>query len=53
VDAIMCGDRVVWVSRDMVQQEVALAPQSVHPPPRSLPRGNRVHAGSAAPEGKD
>ncbi|HZI22493.1 MAG TPA: hypothetical protein VFD76_08235 [Gemmatimonadales bacterium] len=25
VDAIMCGDRVVWISRDMVQQQVQLA----------------------------
>lgn len=24
VDAIMCGDRVVWISRSQVQQEVAL-----------------------------
>ncbi len=24
VDAIMCGDRVVWISRDMVQKQVAL-----------------------------
>lgn len=53
VDAIMCGDRVVWVSRDMVQQEVPLAPQSAHPAQRSLPRGNRVHAGSGTPEGDD
>lgn len=53
VDAIMCGDRVVWVSRDMVQQEVPLAPETTHPAQRSLPRGNRVHAGSAAVEGKD
>src|SRR5881296_4501949 len=24
VDAIMCGDRVVWISRDMVQQQITL-----------------------------
>jgi hypothetical protein len=41
VDAIMCGDRVVWISRDMVQQQVPLvAPRSRH--------GNAVHGGSAA-----
>lgn len=27
VDAIMCGDRVVWINRALVQQEVALSPQ--------------------------
>ena len=25
VDAIMCGDRVVWIAREMVQRQVALA----------------------------
>jgi len=31
VDAIMCGDRVVWISRDMAQQEVALGPVALEP----------------------
>jgi len=31
VDAIMCGDRVVWISRDMVQQQVRLVEASPHP----------------------
>jgi hypothetical protein len=26
VDAIMCGDRVVWTGRDLMQRELALAP---------------------------
>src|SRR5207245_8973600 len=50
VDAIMCGDRVVWISRDMVQQQVPLVEQRQTEPPRSR-RGNRVHAGSAATSG--
>jgi hypothetical protein len=29
VDGIMCGDRVVWISRDMVQQEVPLGSAGV------------------------
>jgi hypothetical protein len=53
VDAIMCGDRVVWVSRDMVQQQVLLSPASGQPvwAPIPQPRGNRVHAGSGAVTG--
>ena len=35
VDAIMCGDRVVWISRDLVEQQVRLAPSE--PVPASLP----------------
>jgi len=53
VDAIMCGDRVVWLSRDMVQQQVRLAEADPRPVAPHLQRGNRVHAGSAAPEGQD
>ena len=54
VDAIMCGNRVVWLSRDMVQQQVGLSDPDDRPaaPPREQ-RGNRVHAGAAAPEGQD
>ena len=54
VDAIMCGNRVVWVSRDMVEQQVRLSDPDAAPalpPPHQ--RGNRVHAGAAAPEGQD
>jgi JAB domain-containing protein similar to deubiquitination enzymes len=52
VDAIMCGDRVVWISRDMVQQQVLLVEHKtvVRPP---LRRGNRVRGGSAAVSGED
>jgi len=54
VDAIMCGDRVVWLSRDMVQQQVLLSDPDRHPAvPRRQQRGNRVHAGAAAAEGQD
>jgi hypothetical protein len=53
VDAIMCGDRVVWVSRDMVQQEVPLVAPQGHPQPRRSQRGNRVHAAAGAPDGAD
>src|SRR2546429_254384 len=54
VAAIMCGNRVVWLSRDMVQQQVGLSDPDDRPaaPPREQ-RGNRVHAGAAAPEGQD
>jgi hypothetical protein len=52
VDAIMCGDRVVWVSRDMVQQQVALVPARAAAQVGSQ-RGNRVQAGSAAPSSED
>ena len=49
VDAIMCGDRVVWISRDMAQQQVHLVETDPHPVARLLQRGIRVPAGSAAP----
>ena len=54
VDAIMCGNRVVWLSRDMEQQQVRLSDLDGQPaaaPPQ--PRGNRVHAGAAAAQGQD
>jgi hypothetical protein len=54
VDAIMCGNRVVWLSRDMVEQQVGLSDPDGHPAaPQRQQRGNRVHAGAAAPEGQD
>jgi hypothetical protein len=41
VDAIMCGDRVVWISRDMSERQVALtAPSSAGARPRAT-RGNQ------------
>src|SRR2546425_2413351 len=40
VDAIMCGNRVVWLSRDMVQQQVGLSDPDVVP--------RRPHASSVA-----
>jgi len=51
VDAIMCGDSLVWISRDRAQRQVRLAdgPASVtldhHP-------GNRVHTGTLAARGE-
>jgi len=55
VDAIMCGNSVVWLSRDLVQQQVRLSDPDVRPaaPQGQQQRGNRVHAGAAAPEGQD
>ncbi len=53
VDAIMCGDRVVWISRDMVEQQVPLVEHRAEPAAAGARRGNRVHAGSAAPAGED
>src|SRR6266702_348044 len=53
VDAIMCGDRVVWISRDMVEQQVTLVEHRAEPAAAGARRGNRVHAGSAAPAGED
>jgi hypothetical protein len=41
VDAIMCGDRVVWISRDMLERQVPLTEQHrVGARPRAT-RGNR------------
>lgn len=53
VDAIMCGDRVVWLSRDFMQQQVPIGDPPRPVAPRSQQRGNRVHAGAAAREGQD
>jgi proteasome lid subunit RPN8/RPN11 len=47
IDAIMCGDRVVWISRDMVERQVPLTDgQSAGARPR-LTRGNRPQNGGA------
>lgn len=45
VDAIMCGDSIVWVNRDLVQRELLLADRRM-PPAGELAPGNRVHDGS-------
>ncbi len=45
VDAIMCGDSIVWISRDQTQRPLRLA---AGPPPVAAdqPPGNRVRTGS-------
>src|SRR5205807_3184196 len=53
VDAIMCGDRVVWTSRDMVQNQVPLTDQTKRSVAQEHQRGNRIHAGSASRTGVD
>lgn len=45
VDAIMCGDSIVWISRDQAQQHVRLAAGPL-PVAADQPPGNRVHTGS-------
>src|SRR5438552_689558 len=40
IDAIMCGDRVVWINRDKVQQKVRLSAGDGHPGRRPQQRGN-------------
>jgi hypothetical protein len=54
VDAIMCGDKVVWIGRGMVQQQVPLTDQSKRAPAAHEHKpGNRIRAGSASPSGVD
>ncbi len=45
VDAIMCGDSVVWIARDRTERTLLLADRPA-PAARRQPPGNRVHAGS-------
>lgn len=45
VDAIMCGDSIVWISRDKTQRQVRLAAGPI-PMAADQGPGNRVHAGS-------
>ncbi len=45
VDAIMCGDSIVWISRDKVQRQLMLVTASTRATPNRRP-GNRVHTGS-------
>ena len=46
VDAIMCGDSVVWIGRDLVEHRLRLA-QRRTASALELKPGNRVHEGSA------
>jgi hypothetical protein len=50
VDAIMCGDRVVWISRSMVERETQLVqPRGRRPVSGPPARGNGTqHSGSSA-----
>jgi hypothetical protein len=45
VDAIMCGDSIVWISRDKTQRQVRLVARPIPGAADQRP-GNRVHAGS-------
>ncbi len=45
VDAIMCGDSIVWISRDRTQRQVRLAAGPIPMAADQRP-GNRVHTGS-------
>jgi hypothetical protein len=50
VDAIMCGDRVVWISRDMSERQVRLTKHARADAARTHPRatrGNRPQSGGA------
>src|SRR2546428_6497010 len=51
VDAIMCGDSIVWISRDRAERQLRLA---AGPAPVTLEHqpGNRVHTGTLAKEGE-
>ena len=53
VDAIMCGDHVVWASRDLVQSQVPLTDQAKRSVAHEQQRGNRIHAGSGSRTGAD
>jgi hypothetical protein len=53
VDAIMCGDRVVWASRDMVQNQIPLTDQAKRSVAQDHQQGNRIQAGSASRTGVD
>ena len=48
VDAIMCGDRVVWISRDMSERQLRLTKEAdaARAHPRAT-RGNRPQSGGA------
>jgi hypothetical protein len=48
VDAIMCGDTIVWIGRDLRERRVALqVTEALVPPAPKLPtRGNQIAAGA-------
>jgi hypothetical protein len=48
VDAIMCGDRVVWISRDMSERQVRLTERNAAGARPRVTRGNRPQSGAAA-----
>jgi hypothetical protein len=51
VDAIMCGDSLVWISRDRAQRELRLADGPARMTLDHEP-GNRVHTGTLAARGE-
>src|SRR5438045_4240012 len=53
VDAIMCGDHVVWASRHLVQSQVPMTDQPKRSVAHEQQRGNRIHAGSGSRTGVD
>jgi len=53
VDAIMCGDKLVWIGRDLRQKHIRLEQERPAHSARGQGRGNRVHAGTASPMGQD
>jgi hypothetical protein len=53
VDAIMCGDKLVWIDRELRQRQIRLEPEREPNSARHQGRGNRVHAGAASAEGEN
>jgi JAB domain-containing protein similar to deubiquitination enzymes len=53
VDAIMCGDTLVWIDRELRQRQIRLEREPEPNSARHQGRGNRVHAGSASAEGEN
>ena len=51
VDAIMCGDSLVWISRDRAQRQLRLADGPARMTLDHQP-GNRVHTGTLAARGE-
>src|SRR5712692_1572335 len=51
VDAIMCGDSIVWIGRDRAQRELRLA-DGPDPVTQDHQPGNRVHSGTLARQGE-
>ena len=48
VDAIMCGDTLIWIARDGVERRVPFKPNEAAPPPAPKPptRGNQIATGA-------